>query len=106
MKNLTYILIILLSFVACSQEQAGDSVSDKTEQVNTGNKFKDAAINKVKMANPGLSVEKAQCVVEKMTAGGVFGLGEINQMKLGADAAGQNSSQLFQAYQGAVKACK
>lgn len=106
MRQITCALILCIGLISCSQEQTSAVAEASAETVKTGNKFKDAAINKIKMANPGFSVKKAQCVVEKMTAGGVVGLGEINQMKLGADAAKQNSSQLFQAYQGAVKACK
>lgn len=106
MKTLTIILIFFFSLVSCAQEQSNEEAVTSTEKVKTGNKFKDAAINKVKQANPGFSVQQASCVVETLTKEGVYGLGEINQMKLGADAAKQNSNKLFQAYQDAVQACK
>ena len=105
MRNLFCLLAVLISITACSKEQNNEA-NQKTQVVNTGNKFKDAAINKVKQANSGFSVGQAQCVVETLTKDGVYGLGEINQMKLGADAAKQNSGKLFQAYQDALKGCK
>ena len=106
MKTVTITLILLFSLVSCAQEESTGAVAATTEKVETGNKFKDAAINKVKQANPGFSVQQATCVIEALTKDAVYGLGEINQMNLGADAARQNSSQLFQAYQDAVKGCK
>ncbi len=104
----TVILCLCLSLMACADNASTDNnqpatpTSTSTEKPN---KFKVAASNKIKLANPGMTDEKANCVVEQMTADGKIGLGEINQMQLDAASLSNNASNLVTAYQNALSNC-
>lgn len=116
MKNSRFALFALVLLPVCSLISCGPESSESTdtegssasaaaegqaaEAPNTGNRFLDAAIQKVSAANPALSMEQSQKVVESMTADGSIGLGEINSMKL--DDLSQNADRLNQAYQKAL----
>lgn len=116
MKNSRFALLALVLLPVCSLISCGPDSSEPTdtdgssassaakgetaEAPNTGNRFLDAAIQKVSAASPALSMEQSQKVVESMTADGSIGLGEINSMKL--DDLSQNADRLNQAYQKAL----
>ncbi|WP_395376179.1 hypothetical protein [Marinicella sp. W31] len=82
MKKLNYLALLafIFSTIGCSQEQTGS-----TNATATGNKFYDSAVAKISNEIPGVSKEKAACIVDKMIADGSIGLGEINQMKFGSN---------------------
>ena len=108
MKHVYHLIMtlftVLLLLTACAEEQ---TITDtQTPQSTKPSKFKAAAIEKVKAANTGMPQETASCVVEAMLAGGTYGLGEINQMKLSVDSLSDNASGLLKAYQEAIKTCQ
>ena len=100
MKFTFSVLVITFVLSSCSSDSTAEAPKE------TGNKFKDAAITKIMNANPGLPDYKAQCVVETLTKDGVYGLGEINQMKLKAVEMSENSESLNSAYWEALKKCQ
>lgn len=98
------ISLIILS--ACGSEQAAVTEAQEVAEQTTGNKFKDAAIKKVMVYNAGMNRNQAMCVVDELTADGVYGLGEINQLKLEPGQEQENSQKLYQAYNDAVVSCQ
>ncbi len=105
----TVIFCLFLSLVACSESnttETNPSVESPNGSVEKPNKFKVAAIKKVKLANAGFDDTQATCVVEQMTAGGKIGLGEINQMRLDEANMSDNASNLIEAYQTAINHCE
>ena len=105
----TVTLCLFLVLMACSEKSANEPSNADSKAATTvekPNKFKVAAIKKVKLANSGFNETQATCVVEQMTADGKIGLGEINQMQLDATHMSQNASNLVTAYQSALNSCK
>ncbi|MCX7552284.1 hypothetical protein OS175_00210 [Marinicella sp. S1101] len=106
MKNIIFICMGLILLTACGSEQAAVTEAQEVTELTTGNKFKDAAIKKVMVYNAGMNRDQAMCVVDELTADGVYGLGEINQLKLEPGQAQENSQKLYQAYTDAVASCQ
>jgi|GEM_PF-5637682 len=88
MKLYACILLLTIALSSCSSDETSEAPKKST------NKYKDAAITKIMQANPGLPDYKAQCMVEELTKDGVYGLGEINQMKLKAVEMSENKESL------------
>lgn len=102
MSFITKIAVILLvvTAVACS----GDSPVTSSDPDMTGERFFDAAASRFMDASPGLIRTQANCMVTHMTADGVIGLGEINQMALDINGL-QEIPRLRDAYYAAMNKC-
>lgn len=104
MKKTGFSLLVLTLLPFCTLISCGPESTDSksssgepSEAPNTGNRFLDAAIQKVSAANPELSLDQSRKVVESMTAGGAIGLGEVNSMNL--EDLSQNADRLNAAYE-------
>ena len=110
-KNFTQIFCVVTLVVmltACAEQASNDvktNVGVESAQPNKPSKFKVAAINKIQMANVGMSYQQATCVVDQMTIDDKYGIGEINQMKLTADTLADNASGILKTYKDAINHC-
>ncbi len=100
MKLYPGILLLTIVLSSCSSDETSEAPK------KSANKYKDAAITKIMQANPGLPDYKAQCMVEEITKDGVYGLGEINQMKLSGYEMSENKESLNEAYYAAMRLCQ
>jgi PBP1b-binding outer membrane lipoprotein LpoB len=105
------VVILALILTACAEQPSNDANTKtnagvETTQANKPSKFKVAAINKIIMANAGMSYQQATCVVDQMTVDDKYGIGEINQMKLTADTLDENASGILKTYKDALNHCK
>lgn len=106
MNRFLLCLAISVAVTACGKENSAETEGVSTEVAveSSGNRFYDAAVSKVSMGVPGATAENAKCIVDHMTADGAIGVGEINQMSIGAGA-DDNAGRLNDALSAAMEAC-
>ena len=93
--------MLLLTVTACSENAA----SDDAEDALTGNRFFDAAADRVMQGVDRLDRRTANCVVQAMIDDGSIGVGEINQAPF-EDGRFGGPERIQAAFESALEACR
>lgn len=100
-KNTLLACMLLLTVTACS----GDAASNDAEDALTGNRFFDAAADRLVQGVDRLDRRAANCVIQAMIDDGSIGVGEINQAPF-EDGRFGGPERIQAAFESALEACR